>query len=284
MKLITVLFLVALFSNLALSQTIQPYKVYSAKGKSVSEKKFLKSMNAADLVFFGEEHDNLIAHFLSLKLFVNFAVENKFVTLGLEMFESDQQMSIDSLQNDQYDFSQFTEATSIWSNFESDYWPMMDTATALGAEVLATNIPRPWASALYHGGRDSLKQVLEGKEQFACSADFPLDVSLSQYAKLKEMAVHMGDKNFVEAQAVKDATMAKFILESLRNGHKVFHLNGCYHSDFQQGILWYVQQGMKEVKSITFSVVTAESIDWSADYEGKADFIFVIDQNFPRSY
>ena len=51
-----------------LSQKGIAYKIYDSKGKSVSFKKMMKTLAKNDLVFFGELHDNSIAHWLEYEI------------------------------------------------------------------------------------------------------------------------------------------------------------------------------------------------------------------------
>ena len=49
-------------------------------------------------------------------------------------------------------------------------------------------------------------------------------LSMTIIRQLIEMEQHLSGKNFVEAQAIKDATMAESIVRELNAGKKVFHL------------------------------------------------------------
>jgi uncharacterized iron-regulated protein len=279
----TLIIALLLFSNFSNAQDWSSFKLVDAKGKKTSEKKLEKAMTEADLVFFGEEHNNMVAHHLSRNALVSALMSWQGGAFALEMFESDQQQCVDSLNAGLISMKEFEARTRTWPNF-SDYRFQLDTALALGANIVASNIPRPFASALYHGGRDSLKAALGDKPELGASIDFPIDFDLSQYKQLEEMAVHMGGKNFTAAQAYKDATMAKFILSELKNGKKVFHLNGCYHSDFHQGIMWYVQKKRPETEIVAISVVSSKELKWNPEWKNKADFIFIIQEDFPTSY
>lgn len=279
--LLNAVFVVSTFSVFAQLETA--WKLYDGQGKSISQKKLTKQMSRAEVVFFGEEHDNAVAHYLSLKLLIDFIEENDQAVFALEMLETDQQEVLNELNAGKIAVGDLTNYTDLWSNF-SDYAPMLDTALSLNVPIIASNIPRPWASALFHGGRDSLSQAIGADTALACPIDFEVDITLSQYANLEEMSVHFGDKHFVEAQAVKDATMAKMILQQLEKGNTVFHLNGCYHSDFHQGIVWYLKQQLPKTEVFTISVVTSSTLAWNTEWTNKADVVIVIDGDFPRSY
>ncbi|MBA3900861.1 MAG: ChaN family lipoprotein, partial [Bacteroidetes bacterium] len=66
------------------------YAVYNSKGKDSNFNQILKRALEADVILFGELHNNPIAHWLKLEL-VKAAHEQKKqnLVLGAEMFESD---------------------------------------------------------------------------------------------------------------------------------------------------------------------------------------------------
>jgi hypothetical protein len=65
----------------------------------------------------------------------------------------------------------------------------------------------------------------------------------------------------VESQAFKDATMAKFILANLKPATFFMHYNGAYHSDFYQGIMWYLLKSKPDLRITTISTVTQTDIN-----------------------
>ena len=56
--------LLLLFSVTVSSQNKPAYKLYNAKGHRISYKKMLKKMTKAQVVLFGEHHNNPIVHWL----------------------------------------------------------------------------------------------------------------------------------------------------------------------------------------------------------------------------
>jgi len=95
----------------------------------------------------------------------------------------------------------------------------------------------------------------------------------------------MGGKHMMAAQALKDATMAYFLLESISSGKKVLHFNGAYHTDFFQGILWYVQQVAPKIKTVTISTVTQQSTKkLEKEHLNKASYIICVAEDMTRTY
>lgn len=273
-------------SFFSISQNFDLIKLVDVKGKPVKEKKFKKEMQSADVVFFGEEHDNQVAHYMT-GIYMDYFISQQTgkVSFVLEMFERDQQTVLDSINRGLIPIDSLAAYTRIWSNYPEDYAPLLKIAFANQSPIVASNVPREFASYLYKNGRKALIEKMQNDTLFLCDLNYFLDTTLSQYAALKEMALHMSNSNFVDAQALKDATMARSIADEVKKGNKVFHLNGRYHSDYQQGILWYLKKRVANINTLTISVVsTADGEDWKKEYVGKADYILLIPDGFPKSY
>ncbi len=279
------LFFLLLFSAQTQAQSSDAYVLLNGNEKKTSWKKLSKSLQTSELVFFGEEHNCIMAHWLTLQMLKEWTKSDSVnKTFALEMFERDQQASLDSLMAKQFELKDLSKHTRTWSNYLSDYEIFLEFALTKNIPIVASNIPRNYASVLFKNGRDSLAKLSPEEKKWFCPLDFPVDRELSQYRQLIEIEQHLSGKNFVEAQAIKDATMAESIVRELNTGKKVFHLNGRYHSDFKQSILWYVNYYRPNTKSVTISIVRQKGTKLPADLKGLADYIFIVPEDFPVSY
>ena len=94
-----------------------------------------------------------------------------------------------------------------------------------------------------------------------------------------------GGETLPKAQAIKDATMAFFILQERTNNNLFIHLNGSYHSDYFSSILWYIEQSQPELSMLTLSTVIQADINKLEEENiGKAHFILVVDEDMTSSY
>lgn len=94
-----------------------------------------------------------------------------------------------------------------------------------------------------------------------------------------------GGPNLPKAQAVKDATMAHFILANLKAGIPFIHYNGSYHSDNFESINWYLKKGKPGIRIGTISTVSQKDLAaLEKDNLGKADFIIVVDEDMTNTY
>lgn len=93
------------------------------------------------------------------------------------------------------------------------------------------------------------------------------------------------NENLPRAQAVKDATMAYFILKNLKPGQTFLHFQGTYHSDNFEGINWYLKQAAPELKILTINSSEQTNIDTlSAENKNKADYILAIPESMTKTH
>ena len=260
--------------------------IYNAKGKKISVEKMMKASDDADCIFFGEYHDNPISHWLEFELASHLS-KNKSLCFGFEMFESDQQEILDAYLNNKLDNKQFKDSCRLWPNYETDYKPIIDLAKDKGIPCIASNVKRKYASLLFKKGRHALDTLPEIEKNRFANLNFVVDSTLSQYREVRKMGGHGMGNNMMEAQAFKDATMAMHIKKYLELNVKVLHFNGAFHSDYFQGILWYLKQekSLSSKKYLTITTVSQESIlNIDKDHLGKADYIICVPETMTKTH
>ena len=291
-QLSIILILMCLFQTSQLfSQDKPAYVIYTANGKKTTFEKLVESTENKELVLFGEFHDNPISHWLQLELTKEmYAEAGSNLQLGFEMFEQDQQELLSQYLLGNLTAKQFKDTMRLWPNYETDYAPIIDFAKTNKLFCVASNVQRKYASLLFKKGRKALDTLsLTIKSQMA-SIDFIVDTTLSQYKEVYTMGGHMGvnmGKNMVESQAFKDATMAQFIMANpgRKEGTVHLHFNGAFHSDFHQGILWYVQQKQANIRVLTISTVTQDDVrKLDKEHLGRADFIICVPESMTRTH
>lgn len=281
---IALLFLTCTSSH---AKDLKAYQIFDKDGKTVDIDKIMKSAQEKKFIFFGELHDNPICHWLQLELTKRlYAVNKKRLVLGAEMFESDNQFIIDEYFQDLITTKNFQDEVRLWSNYNTDYKPLLEFAKAKGIPFIATNIPRRYASTVYKQGLDSLSNLSELAKSYIAPLDkFVMDTSVACYSK---MITDFGDHGGVEiatAQAIKDATMAHFILANRDNRSVFLHFNGAYHSDNYQGIIHYLSQEIEMEKILTISSVSQTSIEKLNDENKQiADYIICIPESMTKTY
>jgi len=274
-----------LFSTIALAQKKSAYKIYNAKGKKVSYKKMLKRLKKKDIILFGEIHNNAISHWLQLELTKGLHQSKKMI-LGAEMIEADNQIPLNQYLQGEIDFASLDTLARLWRNYKTDYAPLVDFAKAEQLPFVATNIPRRYASDIYqNGGFEILDSLPAAEKNWVAPMPILFDPELPQYKKILTMMGSHGTPELVKAQAVKDATMAYFISKNFQKNHTFLHFNGSYHSDYYEGILWYLKQINDSLNYGTITTVSQENIYQLLDeYKGKADFIICVDEDMTDTY
>ena len=278
----TVLFLSL---NSIIAQNKVAYRIFDDKGKKVNYKAFKKQMLKADVVLFGEFHDNPISHWLELELAKDLNLNGDLI-IGAEMLEADNQQLVDNYLSNKINFKFLDSAARLWPNFDTDYYPIVEYAKTNGLSVIATNIPRKYASMVFKdGGFDALNSLEDFEKKFVAPLPVKFDIELSQYKNMLNMMGDHGSLDIVKAQAIKDATMAHFILKNYDISKKFLHINGAYHSDFHQGILWYLRQIDNTLDYKTISTCYQVNVRKLDEVNLKrADFIICVDKDITRTY
>jgi uncharacterized iron-regulated protein len=262
------------------------YCVYSKNAKSSNYNKMLKEAKSSDVVLFGELHNNSIAHWLQLQIVKDLHQEkNSNLVLGAEMFEADNQLILDEYLSGILSSKTFEKECKLWDNYKTDYKPLVSFAKKNSLKFIATNIPRRYASLVYKKGMSALDSLSLEAKSWMAPLPMKYDSSLACYQNILKMAGGHGGQNLPMAQAVKDATMAFFILENYKKGQTFVHFNGSYHSNNFESIYWYLKQANPDLKITTINSVEQDSINkLSEDNENTADFIIAIPSDMTKTY
>jgi len=272
------------FTIFGFSQDKKAYQLFDAKGKKTTYKKLLKASEKSELVLFGEYHDNPISHWLQLELTQDLH-KIKSLVLGAEMIERDNQKELNQYLSGEINQKAFDTLARLWNNYKTDYKPLVDFAKENKLKFIATNIPRRYASMVYRGGFEALDTLSASQKDWIVPLPVKYDASLSQYQKMLEMAQGHGGDNLPKAQAIKDATMGYSILQNLEPNSIFIHYHGSYHSDFYEGIYWYVKQEKPEMKIVTIATVSQQDLSkLEKEHIGRADFILVVDEDMTKTY
>lgn len=281
--------LLALFFVFTAFKTNKPaYLLFDEKGKTVKYEKMLKQIEEADIVLFGELHNNAIAHWLQLELTKDlYELKDTNLILGAEMFESDNQLILDEYFSGLVSQTRFEAEVRLWNNYKTDYKPLLEFARKNSLRFVATNIPRRYASLVNSSGFEGLEKLSAEAKAFLPPLPVPYNPELPAYKSMlnmEEMSNHVNE-NFPKAQAIKDATMAHFILENWSRGKLLIHYHGAYHSDNFESIYWYLKQHNPGLNIVTLTTVSQTDISELADDNtGKAHFTICVDEDMTTTY
>lgn len=254
------------------------YKIYeTATLKQISFNDFIKKISDYDIILFGERHDDQFTHKIEQTILEKLFKKNNNIALSLEMFERDIQKILDSYLKGEISEEDFLKNSRPWPNYENDYKPLIEFSKENKISVIASNIPRKFASIISKSGKDSLYKIENIKELF-----FEPVVDVESYKeKFFEFMSSMipsspmgqlNKENSYISQLFKDATMAGSIKNFLNNNkdYKILHLCGEFHSNYHLGIYPQLKNIIPEKKIVTIAVVDSKDFDPLL-----ADFIFV---------
>jgi uncharacterized iron-regulated protein len=225
----------------------------------------------ADVVFFGEQHDDPETHRVEAMVLQSLGRVGRPVVLSLEMFERDVQPLLDDYLAGRLSEADFVARSRPWPRYATDYRPLVEMAKRNGWPVIASNIPRPLASAVGRKGMAALDTLSAPERLYAARENIcPADDYHARF--MEQMQDHgagsgsaaAGDtlptamaERFYLAQCVKDEAMAESIVEARRRASRnaiVVHFNGSFHSDYGQGT---VERVRRREPGWTVAMVTA---------------------------
>ncbi len=263
-----------------------PYALYNIKGEKANYEQLLAEAKKADVVLFGELHDNPVCHWLQLELTRDLFQDKKDkLVLGAEMFEADDQIALNEYLQGKISEKTLKDEVKLWNNFATDYKPLLDFAKKNKINFVAANIPRRYANMVYGRGIEALDSIEADAKKWIAPLPMKYDATLKCYKDISESAGGHGGENLPKSQAIKDATMAYFILKNWTKGQLFFHYNGAYHSNYHQSIEWYLKQQNPGLKVFVISSTEQKDISkLDEETKGAGDYIICTPSNLTKTY
>lgn len=284
-KILVVTLLYCSIANLSFGQE-KAHQIYNNDGNKISYKTMLFKIENADVVLFGETHNDPISHWLQLEITKSLHKKHgENLMLGAEMLEADNQVMLDEYLLGFIREKDFEKEAKIWPNHKTDYRPLLRFAKDNNLHFVATNIPRRFANMVYRFGIDTLAYLPSASKQYIASLPMAYDTSLHCYKEISIMAGGHGGENLPKSQAVKDATMAHFIYLNMKENTKFIHYHGSYHSKYHESIMWYLLQLNSSLAIQTIEVVEqADVSEFDKELIGNADFFIVVDEDMCETH
>ena len=259
----------------------------------VTPAQMLDRLSRADVVFFGEQHDDPETHRAEAELLEAIGRSGRPVILSLEMFERDVQPVVDDYVAGRMSESDFRAQSRPWDRYATDYRRLIELAKEHRWRVVAANVPRSLASAIGRKGLAALDTLALKERSYAARDNAcPRDdyharfmESMQSHSPGSGPAPQPGDslptamaERFYLAQCVKDETMAESIVSARVAAPReaiVVHFDGAFHSDYSQGTVARVK---RRQPGWTLAVVSAVPVADPAaapivTQSGKADYV-----------
>jgi len=258
-------------------------KVFAVgEGREITLDQIVDRLIGANVVFFGEEHNDSIAHALQYQVYKALIQRLGRVTLSMEMFERDAQLVVDEYLQGHITEAKLQEEGKAWGNY-SDYAPLVDLAMESGQQVIAANVPTRYANLVARRGLAALEALPRASRPWM--AKLPIDTQRPVYQRKFDEAMgghgHGMGPSVFHAQLLRDATMAESIWRTWKKDRRtpIFHLNGRFHSDYYLGTVEELRRLNNRIEVVTISCFSSddfENPDW-APYGELADLIILTD-------
>jgi uncharacterized iron-regulated protein len=292
-----ILLSVALLAQLAPAAAAQKeaagrYKAFDSKGRAAELEEIVEALGGADVLFVGETHDDAVAHALEAELlrraderYSRAAGGGRAVALSLEMFERDVQTVVDEYLGGLISERHFLLSSRPWNNYETDYRPLVEYARAHHLPVIAANAPARYVSRVSTQGPDSLASLSKEARGwlpplpfpeasaayaskfnrlmsggFAAASAAPQPNASAQTAQQPTQANPHGGAHLLEAQTLRDASMAYAISEFLKSGRDplVVQVNGAFHSEGRMGVPEQLAHYRKKARAVVVTIIPDE--------------------------
>jgi uncharacterized iron-regulated protein len=284
------------------------YRIYSVKaGKEVALKDIVNDMQEHDVLFYGEEHNDSVTHYLEKTILeMLYAQYRDQVTLSMEMFDRDVQLVMNEYLEGVIREKHFVKDARAWSNYH-DYRPMVEFAKEKGLDVICANAPSRYTNLAGRKGEKALEELPEESKHFF--APLPYDTATGEYYnKLAGLPAHtppavtpagakttaapasigMPGFDMIVAQSLWDATMAYSIAEyhKKHKQQKIFQVNGRFHSDEGFAAVTQLKHYSPKMKPLVISSGSDDNfpnIKWD-DYKNLGDYVIITDPKVPKTF
>ena len=267
------------------------YKIYStSQQKIITIDDLVNNMAKADVLFFGEEHNDSTGHRLEYLVFKKLA--DKYpgkVALSMEMFESDCQNVLNEYLDGFIREKNFITEARAWPNYK-DYRPLIELAKDSHIPVIAANAPARYTNMANRLGLNSLLQLnATGKSYLP---PLPIDTATGAYYYkfIQIMGGHssMGGMQIYQAQNLWDATMAWSVARFYKahTSYKILQVNGGFHSEGKLGAAAQLKKYAPKINELNIAAYADDSFDnpdWSK-FVNNGDYIILTDPKLPKTF
>lgn len=285
------LFLLMTFYCVAQEEIETHYKIYDTKTKQFTTiEKIIADCSHANVLFFGEEHNDSIGHYLKNRIFR--ALHSKYgvnLALSMEMFESDNQLALNEYLAGLMDENRFSKDVRLWSNYK-DYRPMIEFAKQNRIPVIAANPPRRYVTMVSRRGMKSLDSLSKDAKKFL--PKLPYDTLSGRYREkfmdIMKGSPGSGSPNIYYSQSLWDAAMGNNIFNFWKKNKKkkIFHCVGRFHSDEKLGTVTQLKKRNPKLKILNiscFSDSTFNNPDWEK-FKQLGDYIIITNPDVKKTF
>lgn len=270
------------------------FRIYDTKAKEIiSVDRIIANMSNADVLFFGEEHNDSACHYLEAEIFK--ALHQKFgdkVVLSLEMFETDNQLVLDEYLKGFIPEDRLAKDARLWPNYK-DYRPMVELAKANHLDVIAADPPRRYVSMVSRLGMSSLNQLSKEAKKFL--PPLPFDTLGGRYRErfyeIMKGSPGSDNPNVYYSQNLWDAGMSYSIYKYWKKNKKkkIFHCVGGFHTSEKSGTAAQLHMRSKKIRMLNIASVSDPSYNSNdpkafEKFSNLGDYILITNPNLKKTF
>lgn len=275
-----------------------PQRVYNSQEKRFTDfESMLVELSQADVAFVGEQHNDPATHRLERAILEGLARRRSNIVVAMEMFERDVQKSLDEYLAGRLSEEEFLSKSRPWPDYLTDYRPLVEFSRFRGWRVVASNVPRPYASQVSRQGLGAVEAVsADERKLIAAQIQCPFDEYFNRFSEI--MNRHPGadggqadqrqndeqramTERFYYAQCIKDETMAESVTNQLQpqgasqQQPLVVHFNGAFHSDYRLGTAARTSRRLPKSKIKVVTIIPVDDLDALStdEYRTRGDYV-----------
>lgn len=268
------------------------FKIYDTRSKQITTiEQIAADCKNADVLFFGEEHDDSAGHYLEAAIFQSlYKLYGDKLALSMEMFETDCQLVLNEYLDGYISEDRFKKEARAWTNYK-DYRPAIEFAKQNKLDVIAANPPRRYVNMVSRKGMRSLDSLPKASKKFL--PPLPYDtLSGRYYEKFKGFmsggSPGTNNPRIYYSQNLWDAGMSYSIYKYWKKNKdkKIFHLVGRFHCDEKLGTLAQLQNRKNSLKILNISCFSDSSFanpDWEK-FSSLGDYIIMTDPGLKKTF
>jgi uncharacterized iron-regulated protein len=295
------------------------FRAFDSKGRAVNLQEIIDALDGSDVLFIGETHNDPTAHMLEAELLrrtserfnESSSQHRRTVALSLEMFERDVQTVLDEYLGGLITERHFLLSSRPWKNYETDYRPLIEYAREHHLPVIAANAPARYVSRVSANGPDSLREFSTTAKSWLPPLPFApaSDAYAAKFNSFMQgnmpsapatqtpnattpapqtQANPHGSLHLLDAQNLRDASMAQAVAEFLKKGRDalVVQVNGTFHSEERLGVPEQLKHYDKKARVVVVTIISDDAFPaFDAARLGKlGDFVIITDPALPRTY
>lgn len=262
------------------------YKIYDvAQRKEINWSELITTLKPANIVFWGEEHNDSIGHVLEYTALKDLHQQQPALALSMEMFETDVQNIADEYLKSLIRKDNFEKDARVWPNYATDYAPMVEYAKEQHLDFIAANAPKRYVSAVTKNGLGYLDSFPTSSKTYFAPLPIKIDTGayLQKFESIMGFNHNAGPYHYFESQNLWDATMAWSIFKYYQAHPKqqILQINGGFHTEDKLGTYAQLEDLLKKNKLspklmniACFADSSLETPNWNA-WKSRGDFLIV---------